>query len=59
MAQVAGQPHLQEFFAAFDNVWKTVVYCKASLITELHDAVGKVGEEDVPVVASIGQKISG
>ena len=39
-----------------DTKSKTVVYCKASLITELHDAVGKVGEEDVPVVASIGQR---
>jgi len=56
LAQVAGQPRLQKLFRSFDNVKKTVVYCKASLMTELHDAGSKVGEENVPVVASICQK---
>ncbi|MDQ7743782.1 hypothetical protein [Hydrogenophaga pseudoflava] len=41
-----------------DTKSKTVVYCEASLITELLKALGEAGEEDAPVAASIGQKVS-
>ncbi|MDQ7743783.1 hypothetical protein [Hydrogenophaga pseudoflava] len=46
------------FLWVFDTASKTVVYCEASLITELLKALGEAGEEDAPVAASIGQKVS-